>query len=90
MRTGAMRALVDPDDVDTSDEWLSDHLGTSLHLSGSCRMGADPATSVVDEECRVHGVDGLFIVDTSIFPAIPGRGPHATAVMVAERASTLL
>ncbi|MCA1006169.1 mycofactocin system GMC family oxidoreductase MftG [Rhodococcus hoagii] len=90
MRTGAMSALVDPDDVDTSDEWLSDHLGTSLHLSGSCRMGTDPATSVVDERCRVHGVDGLFIVDTSIFPAIPSRGPHATAVMVAERASTLL
>lgn len=90
MRTGEMRSLVDPDDVDTSDAWLSDHLGTSLHLSGSCRMGTDPATSVVDERCRVHGIDGLFIVDTSIFPAIPSRGPHATAVMVAERASALL
>ncbi|MFM1724701.1 MULTISPECIES: mycofactocin system GMC family oxidoreductase MftG [Rhodococcus] len=90
MRTGAMSDLVDPDGVDTSDEWLSEHLGTSLHLSGSCRMGSDTATSVVDDRCRVHGVDGLFIVDTSIFPAIPSRGPHATAVMVAERASTLL
>lgn len=90
MSAGAMRALADLDEIDTSDQWLSDHLGTSLHLSGSCRMGADAATSVVDERCRVHGVDGLFVVDTSIFPAIPGRGPHATAVMVAERASTLV
>ncbi|PTR31388.1 choline dehydrogenase [Rhodococcus sp. OK519] len=88
MRSGAMAELLEPEEIDTSDAWLSDHLGTSLHLSGSCRMGSDATTSVVDERCRVHGVDGLFIVDTSIFPALPSRGPHATAVMVAERAST--
>ncbi|MBY4128487.1 mycofactocin system GMC family oxidoreductase MftG [Rhodococcus fascians] len=66
-------------------------LGTSLHLSGSARMGpdADPS-SVVDDRCRVRGVDGLFVVDTSAFPVVPSRGPHATAIMFAERAAALI
>ncbi|MGV9746717.1 mycofactocin dehydrogenase MftG [Rhodococcus zopfii] len=74
-----------PDIVDASG--LTTHLGTSLHLSGTCRMGADDG-SVVDERCRVHGIDGLSIVDTSVFPAVPSRGPHATAVMLAHRIAT--
>ena len=60
-------------------------LGTSLHLSGSCAMGE--GDSVLDERCRVRGIDGLHIVDTSAFPLVPSRGPHATAIMLAERAS---
>ncbi|MGA9870018.1 MAG: mycofactocin system GMC family oxidoreductase MftG [Rhodococcus sp. (in: high G+C Gram-positive bacteria)] len=63
-------------------------LGTSLHLSGSCAMG--DGDSVVDEFCRVRGIEGLFVVDTSAFPVVPSRGPHATAIMFAERASDLL
>jgi len=68
------------------DAWLTARLGTSLHLSGSCRMG-DDATAVVDARCRVHGIDGLSVVDTSVFPQVPSRGPHATAVMLAHRAA---
>ncbi|QBJ95611.1 mycofactocin system GMC family oxidoreductase MftG [Rhodococcus sp. ABRD24] len=90
MHAGPMSRLLDPEPVELSGEWLADRLGTSLHLSGSCRMGTDDRTSVVDDRCRVHGVDGLFVADTSILPAVPSRGPHATAVMVAERASTFL
>ncbi|WP_420752181.1 mycofactocin system GMC family oxidoreductase MftG [Rhodococcus sp. O3] len=74
---GAMTDL-----VDTSS--LTTHLGTSLHLSGTCRMGTDDG-SVVDERCRVHGIEGLSVVDTSVFPEVPSRGPHATAVMLAHR-----
>lgn len=85
-----MSRLIAPEPIEMSDHWLSGHLGTSLHLSGSCRMGVDANDSVVDDRCRVHGVDGLFVVDTSILPSVPSRGPHATAVMVAERASTYL
>ncbi len=59
-------------------------LGTSLHLSGTCRMG-DDEHAVVDEWCRVRGIDGLSVVDTSVFPQVPSRGPHATAVMLAHR-----
>ncbi|MCD5421032.1 mycofactocin system GMC family oxidoreductase MftG [Rhodococcus pyridinivorans] len=59
-------------------------LGTSLHLSGTCRMG-DDEHAVVDEWCRVRGIEGLSVVDTSVFPQVPSRGPHATAVMLAHR-----
>ncbi|NMM84092.1 mycofactocin system GMC family oxidoreductase MftG [Rhodococcus sp. SRB_17] len=81
----AATGLIERPDIDYSDEWIESRLGTSLHLSGSCAMGV-----VVDEQCSAFGVDALSIVDTSIFPAIPSRGPHATAVMVAERASELV
>ncbi|KAA0928541.1 mycofactocin system GMC family oxidoreductase MftG [Rhodococcus sp. ANT_H53B] len=66
-------------------------LGTSLHLSGSARMGpeSDPG-SVLDDHCRVRGVDGVFVIDTSAFPMVPSRGPHATAIMLAERAAALM
>ncbi|UTT47645.1 mycofactocin dehydrogenase MftG [Rhodococcus gordoniae] len=62
-------------------------LGTSLHLSGTCRMG-DDEHAVVDEWCRVRGTDRLSVVDTSVFPQAPSRGPHATAVMLAHRVAT--
>lgn len=65
------------------------HLGTSLHLSGSCALGVD-GESVLDERCRVRGVEGLFVADTSAIPVVPSRGPHATAIMLAERVSTFI
>ncbi|MFE3290821.1 mycofactocin system GMC family oxidoreductase MftG [Rhodococcus sp. NPDC059234] len=68
-----------------------ENLGTSMHLSGSCRMGAaDDAAAVVDDRCRVLGVDGLSVADTSVMPALTSRGPHATAVMIAERVADFL
>jgi choline dehydrogenase len=63
---------------------LADRLGTSLHLCGSAQMG-----SVVDDRCRVRGVEGLSVVDSSVFPEVPSRGPHASVIMVAERAAEL-
>ncbi|MGZ8801658.1 MAG: mycofactocin dehydrogenase MftG [Mycobacterium sp.] len=64
---------------------------TSQHLCGSARMGGDgdPA-AVVDNRCRVFGVDGLFVVDGSILPAITSRGPHATIVMAGHRAAEFI
>ncbi|WP_305092395.1 mycofactocin system GMC family oxidoreductase MftG [Prescottella sp. R16] len=85
-----LNGLIDPEPITLSNDWLRARLGTSLHLSGSCRIGVGADDSVVDERCRVHGIDGLFVVDTSIFPAVPSRGPHATAIMVAERAGCFL
>ncbi|MGB0436355.1 MAG: GMC oxidoreductase, partial [Mycobacterium sp.] len=65
--------------------------GTSQHLCGSARMGwdGDPA-AVVDNQCRVFGVDGLWVVDGSILPAITSRGPHATIVMAGHRAAEFI
>lgn len=63
-----------------------DNLGTSMHLSGSCAMGSpDDRHAVVDERCRVIGVDGLWVADGSVMPSLPSRGPHSTTVMIGER-----
>lgn len=73
-------------DDDALDDWLGGHLGTAIHMTGTCRMGpAGDEGAVVDQFGRVHGVEGLRVVDTSIFPTVPRRGPAATVVMVAER-----
>lgn len=58
---------------------------TSQHLCGTAKMGA-----VVDERCRVYGVQNLWVVDGSILPSIPGRGPHATIVMAGHRAAEFI
>jgi choline dehydrogenase len=61
---------------------------TSQHLCGSAPMGrASDPTAVVDQECRVHGIDGLWVVDGSALPSITSRGPHASIVMLAHRAA---
>jgi choline dehydrogenase len=73
------------------DEWILDHLGTSYHTSGTCKMGPEGDDSaVVDQYCRVRGVTGLRIVDMSVLPCLTTRGPNATAVMLGERAAALL
>lgn len=61
---------------------------TSQHLCGSAPMGpaGDPA-AVVDQRCRVHGIDGLWVIDGSVLPAITSRGPHASIVMLGHRAA---
>jgi len=61
---------------------------TSQHLCGTAPIGAngDPH-AVVDHRCRVHGVEGLWVIDGSVLPRVPGRGPHATIAMLAHRAA---
>ena len=61
---------------------------TSQHLCGSAPMGPDgDSGAVVDGRCRVRGVAGLWVIDGSVMPTIPSRGPHATTVMVGHRAA---
>jgi choline dehydrogenase len=64
---------------------------TSQHLAGTAPMGGDddPA-AVVDAQCRVRGVDGLWVVDGSVLPMITSRGPHATIVMIGRRAAEFI
>ncbi len=69
------------------DQHLRTHCGTSIHMASSCRMGTSIDNSVVDQHCRVHGVAGLRVVDTSIMPTVVRRCPNATAVMIGERAA---
>jgi choline dehydrogenase-like flavoprotein len=55
------------------------------HQAGTCRFGADPATSVLDADCRAHEVDNLYVVDTSFFPSIGAVNPALTAMANALR-----
>ena len=50
------------------------------HQAGTCRMGADSETSVVNAECRAHELDNLYLVDTSVFPSIGAVNPALTAM----------
>ena len=50
------------------------------HQAGTARMGEDPATSVVNADCRAHEVDNLYVVDTSVFPSIGAVNPALTAM----------
>lgn len=59
----------------------------SAHQMGSCRMGASSKTSVVDEHHQVHGVKGLFICDSSVFPNAVGVNPMVSIMGLAHRAS---
>jgi predicted dehydrogenase (TIGR03970 family) len=64
---------------------------TSQHLCATAPMGVDGVVSaVVDPQCRVLGVDGLWVVDGSVLPAITSRGPHATIVMIGHRAADFI
>jgi len=80
------------DDVLASDALLDEHLrahvGTSIHMASTCRMGPSRENAVVDQHCRVHGIANLRVVDTSIMPMVVRRCPNATAVMIGERAAT--
>jgi choline dehydrogenase-like flavoprotein len=85
------RSTVPGDSVLDSDTLLDQHLrahvGTSVHMASTCRMGTSSENSVVDQHCRVHGVANLRVVDTSIMPTVVRRCPNATAVMIGERAA---
>ncbi len=47
---------------------------------GTCRMGSDSATSVLDVSCRTHTIDNLYVVDSSLFPSCPSVSPALTVM----------
>jgi len=55
------------------------------HQAGTCRFGTDPATSVLDVDCRAHELDNLYVVDTTFFPSIGAVNPALTAMANALR-----
>jgi len=55
------------------------------HQVGTCRFGHDPVTSVLDENCKAHELDNLYVVDTSFFPSIGAVNPALTAMANAMR-----
>ena len=79
------------DDVQSDealDSYIAQHVESAYHPCGTCRMGrADDADSVVDPECRVIGVDGLRVADSSTFPLITNGNINAPSIMLGEKAS---
>lgn len=61
-----------------------------FHPCGTCRMGPDPRTSVVDATLKMHGVAGLRLADASIFPTITSGNINAPAILVGEKAADLI
>ncbi|MGR3467667.1 MAG: choline dehydrogenase [Shimia sp.] len=78
-------------DLQTDDEldsFIRDHAESAYHPCGTCKMGAasDPM-AVVDPECRVIGIDGLRVADSSIFPRITNGNLNGPSILVGEKAS---
>ena len=65
------------------------HGGTVFHACGTCRIGKDDA-SVVAPDLRVHGVDGLRVVDASVMPTITSANTNAASLMIGQRGSELI
>ena len=96
LESDAFKGVVDhrilpTDDILTDDDaldlWMRQTVGTARHVSGTCKMGPDsnPMT-VVDQYCRVKGVQGLSVADASVMPRVSrSGGSHATVVMIGER-----
>lgn len=70
-------------------QYVREHGRTSYHHSGTCAMGASDS-SVVSPELKVHGIDGLRVVDCSIMPRIVSSNTQAATVMIAEKASDMI
>jgi choline dehydrogenase-like flavoprotein len=79
-------------DVRSEDEILEfcrQGLMTVYHPAGTCRMGTDPL-AVVDPRLRVHGIDRLRVIDTSIMPNVVAGNTNAPAMMIGEKASDMI
>ena len=72
------------DDAGMIDDFRA-RASTCYHPVGTCVMGRDPAHSVVDANLKVHGLDGLYVVDASVFPSVTSGNTHAPTTMVAHK-----
>lgn len=77
---------VDINSDDAIDCWMKATASTSHHSCGTCKMGPTTDTmAVVDQYCRIHGLEGIRVVDASIMPNVIRANTNATSVMIGER-----
>jgi choline dehydrogenase-like flavoprotein len=96
MQTPALRALQKKDmvtsGIDTDDDiraLLRARVDTVYHPVGTCKMGVDPM-AVVDPALKVHGLEGLRVVDASIMPTLIGGNTNAPTIMIGEKAADMI
>jgi choline dehydrogenase len=70
--------------------WVAGDAETALHPSCTCKMGTDEMSVVDPSTMRVHGLDGLRVVDASVFPYVTNGNIYAPVMMVAEKAADLI
>jgi len=70
-------------------DYMKETIQTSWHMVGTCKMGVDPS-AVVDPELKVRGIDGLRVVDSSIFPTIPSSNTNIPTIATGEKGAELL
>jgi choline dehydrogenase len=70
-------------------DWVKKHAETTYHPVGTCKMGSDPM-AVVDDQLRVHGMQGLRVADASIMPTLTSGNTNAPSIMIGEKASRMM
>ena len=70
-------------------DWVRKNAETTYHPVGTCKMGSDPM-AVVDDQLRVHGMQGLRVADASIMPTLTSGNTNAPSIMIGEKASRMM
>ena len=70
-------------------DWVRKNAETTYHPVGTCKMGSDPM-AVVDDQLRVHGMEGLRVADASIMPTLTSGNTNAPSIMIGEKASRMM
>jgi choline dehydrogenase len=92
MRDIATDEIMPGVNIQSDDEmldWVRKNAETTYHPVGTCKMGSDPM-AVVDDQLRVHGMEGLRIADASIMPTLTSGNTNAPSIMIGEKAARMM